>query len=94
MFHRLFFEKTLKYNPVLPPALAAPRHILVPLELCSVPPEQLDRMAAAGAICALHIISSPTTPEVTVESSTQLMASASLRIPGAILDQGGMGAGE
>lgn len=72
-------------------ALAVPRCILVPLELCSVPPEQLDREVAAEATCALHIISSPMTPVVTVESSSQ---TASLCIPRAILNQGRTGAGK
>lgn len=37
-----------------------------------MPPEQLDRVAAADAISARHILPSLVTPEVTVESSTQM----------------------
>lgn len=37
-----------------------------------MPPEQLDRVAATDAISAWHILPCPVTPEVTVESSTQM----------------------
>lgn len=77
----------------MPPARVVPGHILVLMELCSVPLQQLDRAAATDATYALRIISSLMTPGINVESSVQLVAFASLFIPGAI-SLGRMGVGK
>lgn len=77
------------------PALVVPRHIVVPLVLCTVPPKQLDRAVAAETTCALHTMSSPATPQRSpYKDLRKLMASASLCIPGAILSQGRIAAGK
>lgn len=56
-----------------------PTH-LVPLEWCSVPSEQLDRVAAADAISALHILPSPVTQRSLLKVLRKWMAFASLHL--------------